>query len=87
MVWLPYSLLDTKGVLAALGERDSTKVLATNTLYWELICSVFSYIFEKPGTLLERAIKHEIDSLPDSVLSAMRYYRIHLWNFLRSKNT
>ena len=60
----PHSLLDTKGVLLALGRRESTKVLCANPLHWELICS---NIFEKPDITHERAIKQEIDLLPDSV--------------------
>ena len=68
----PHSLLDTKGVLAELGGGDSTKVPGTDPSHWELICSEFSDVFEKPGTPPERAIKHEIDLLPDSVPPAKR---------------
>ena len=52
MVWLvaPHLLLDTKGVLAALVGGDSTKVLGTDPLYCDLICSEFSGVFERPGT-------------------------------------
>ena len=63
----PHSLLDTKGVLAVLGGGDSTKLPGTDPLYWELICSKFTDVFEKPGTTPEKAIKHEIDLLPDFV--------------------
>ena len=59
-----------------MGEGDNTKVPGTEPSHWELICSEFSDIFEKPGTPPERAIKHEIDLLPDTVLPAMRYYRM-----------
>ena len=60
------------GVLAAFGGGDSTKVPGTDPSHWELICSEFSDIFEKPGTPPERFIKHVIDLLLDSVLSAKR---------------
>ena len=63
----PYSFLDSKGVLAALGGVNSTKVPGTDPSYWELVFSEFSNVFENPGTLLERAIKHEIDLPPDCV--------------------
>ena len=68
----PHSLLDTKGVLAVLGGGDSTKVLGTNPLHWELIHSEFSDIFEKQSNSLERTTKHNIDLLPNSVLPAKR---------------
>ena len=68
----PHSLPDTKGVLSELGERDSTKVTSTNPSRWELICSEFSDVLEKPGTPPARTIKHETDLLPDSVLPAKR---------------
>ena len=61
----PNLLLETKGVLAALERGDSTKVPGTDTSYWELIYSEFKDIFEKLGTPPERAIKHEIDLLPN----------------------
>ena len=38
----PHSLLETKGALAALRGRDSTKLPHTDPSYWELICSEFS---------------------------------------------
>ena len=41
----PQSLLDTKGVLAALWGGDSTKVPGADTLRWELIISELSDIF------------------------------------------
>ena len=68
----PQSLLDTKGVLTVLGGGDSTKVPSTDPSHWELICSVFSDIFENPGIPPKRAFKHKIDLLPDSVLPAER---------------
>ena len=52
----PYSLLDTKGVLATLVEGDGTKVAGSDPLDWELICGEFSDVFEKPDTPPERAI-------------------------------
>ena len=63
----PNSLPDFKGVLAALGEGDNTKILGTDPLQWEQICSDFGDTFEQPSTLPERTIKHEIGLLPDSV--------------------
>ena len=69
---LPHSLLNTKGVLVALGGRDSTKVICTDPSHWELICSESSDGFEKPGTPPEKAIKHKIYLLPDSVPPAKR---------------
>ena len=72
----PYSMLDTKGVLVELEERDSTKVPFTNPSQWELICSEFHDIFEKPSTPSERAIEYKIDLLPYSVPPAKRYFRI-----------
>ena len=62
-----HSLLDTKGVLTALGGGDSTKVPGTDPSHWELICSEFSDALEKPSTPPERAIKYKIDLLPDSI--------------------
>ena len=59
-------------MLAALGGGDHTKVLGTDPLHWELICTEFSDAFEKPSTPPERAIKHEIDLLPDSIPHAKR---------------
>ena len=38
----PYSLLDTKGVLEALGVGDSNKVPGTGPSHWELIYSELS---------------------------------------------
>ena len=63
----PYSLLDAKGVLAILEGGNSVKLLGTDLSYWEQICNEFSEVFEKPGTLPERAIKKDIGLLPDSV--------------------
>ena len=68
----PHSLLDTKGLLAALGGGDSTKIQGTNPSCWEIVCSEFSDILENPGTLPERSIKHEIDLLPDSIPDAKK---------------
>ena len=65
-------LRDTKGVLAALGVGDGTKITSTDLSYWELICSEFSNILEPPGTPPERATEFKIDLLPDSVLPAKR---------------
>ena len=69
-------LLDTKVLLAVLVGGDRTKVPGTDPSCWELIGSKFSDAFEKPGTLPERAIKHQIDFLPDFVRPAKNYYRI-----------
>ena len=52
----PYLLLDTKGVLAALGGGESTKVPVKEPLHWELICSECSDAFESPGTPPENTI-------------------------------
>ena len=41
----PYLLLDTKGVLAELGEGDSTKVLHIDLSHCEVICSELSDVF------------------------------------------
>ena len=60
-------LLVTKGMLAVLGEGDSTKVLGTDPSHLELIFSKFIDVIEKPVASLERVIKHEIYLLPDSV--------------------
>ena len=57
----PHSLLDTKGVLAVLEGGDSTKVPSSDPSHWDLICSEFSDVFEKPGTHPWRAIKYETD--------------------------
>ena len=54
----PHLFLDTKEILAALGGGTSIKVPGTDPSHWELICSVFSDIFEKLGTPPERDIKH-----------------------------
>ena len=59
-----------------LGGGDSIKVPGTNPSHWELICSKFSDVFEKSGTPPERAIKYEIDLLPDSVPPAKKWYRM-----------
>ena len=59
-------------VLVALGGGDSTKVPGIDPSRGLLIFSEFSNVFEKPGTPSERAIKHEIDMLPDSVQPAKR---------------
>ena len=72
----PHLLLDTKGLLAALGAKDSTKVPGSDPSHWELICSEFSGIFEPPDTPPKRAIKIDIDFLLDCVAPAGNYYRI-----------
>ena len=59
-------------MLAALGKRDSTKVLGTDPSHWEQIYGEFSDAFEQPGTPPRRAIKHEINLLPDSEPLAKR---------------
>ena len=59
-------------MLATFGEGDSTMVLSTDPLYWELIYIENSDIFEHPGTLTERAIKYKVYLLPDSVPPANR---------------
>ena len=46
----PHLLLDTKGVLATLGEGDSTKVQGTDLLYCKQIYSEFRDVFEQLGT-------------------------------------
>ena len=53
----PHLLLDTKRLLAALREGDNAKVPGTDPSYWELMCSEFGDLFEKPSTPSERAIK------------------------------
>ena len=67
-----HSLLDSKGVLAVLWEGDSNKVPGTDSSYCDQIYSEFSDIFEQPGTPPERAIRHKIDLLLDSILPAKR---------------
>ena len=64
----PHSPMENKGVFATLWGGDNTKVFGTNSLSWESICNEFSEVFEKPNSPLERAIKHDIDFLPDFVL-------------------
>ena len=59
--------MDTKGLLAALGRGDSSKVPSADPLHRELIYSEFSNVFEKCVTPPERAIKHKIDLFLDSV--------------------
>ena len=68
----PHLFLETKEVLAVLGEGDRAKVPGNDPSCWELICSEFSNIFEKPDTPPERAIKCKIDLLPDSAPPAKR---------------
>ena len=68
----PHSLLVTKGMLTVLGGGDSPKVLGTDPSHWELICHKFVDVFKKPSTPPERAIKHDIDLLPDSAPPAKR---------------
>ena len=68
----PHLLLDTKGVLAALNGEDNTKIPGTDLSHCGLICSELSDVFEKPGTLPERAIKHETDLLPGFVQPTKR---------------
>ena len=58
----PYLLLDTKKMLAVLGERDSTKVPGTDPSCWQLISELkvnldsgLSDAFELPGTPANRA--------------------------------
>ena len=53
-------------------EGKSKKVPPAEHSCWELICCKLSDVFEKPGTPPEKAIKHEIDLLLDSVLPAKR---------------
>ena len=80
-------MLDTKGVLAELGEGDSTKVPGNDLLFWELIFSEFKSVFEKTGTPPDRAIKHEIDLLPNSAPMLIGSTECHLCNLLRSENS
>ena len=68
----PHSFLNTNGVLEVLGRRDNINILAIDPSYWELTCSEFSDIFEKPGPHLERAMKHKTNLLPDSVPPAKK---------------
>ena len=82
----PHSLLDTKGVVVALGAGDSTKVLHTDPSCWELIYSVLSEIFEKLGTSLEIAIKHVIELLPDSYHQLKGSTEYRLCNLTRLEN-
>ena len=74
MVWLvaPSLVARQQGVSGSVVGGDSTKVPGTNPLWWKLICSEFSDLLENPGTPSERAIKHKIDLLPDSVSPAKR---------------
>ena len=62
MVWLiVHSLIaGHQGVLAVLGGGDSTKVPGTDPSHWELICSEFSNVLEKPGIPPERPVKYKI---------------------------
>ena len=68
----PHSLLDTKGVLAVYWGGDSTKLPGIDPLYWNSICREFSDVFEQLGAAPERAVKHQIDFLPDCVPPAER---------------
>ena len=56
LTWLglphPYLLLDTKGVLAALGGGDNTKVLSTDLSHWESIFNELSAFFSLQALLL-----------------------------------
>ena len=56
----PHLLLDTKGLLAAMGGGGSTKIPGTDPSHWDIhfICCEFSDVFEKLDTPPERAIKH-----------------------------
>ena len=71
MVWLvaPLLIVRHQGLLEVLGERDNTKAPGSYPSHWELMCSEFS-VFERPGTPPKRAMKHEINLLPESVLPA-----------------
>ena len=65
--------LDSKSALNVSIYSENIKGLAgTDPSCWDLICSKFSGVFEKPGTPPEKAIKHEIDLLLDSVLPAKK---------------
>ena len=59
-------------MLVVLGGGDNTKVLDTDPLFWELSSSEFSDIFEMPGAPPNKAIKHEVELLPNSVPPAKR---------------
>ena len=74
MVWLvaPSLIAGHQGGFGSVWGGDSTKVPGTDLSRWELICNEFSDAFEKPGTPPERAIKYEIDLLPDTVPPAKR---------------
>ena len=70
-------LLDTKRVLSSVGGRgqyQGTRYFGTLIPHigGKLICSEFNNVFEKPCISPEKAIKHEIDLLPDSVPPAKR---------------
>ena len=70
MVWLvaPSLIAGNQGVLAALGEGDSTKVLGTDLSHWELTYAVGLVMFFRSQALpLREPCKNEIDLLPDSV--------------------
>ena len=59
-------------LLAILGGGETIKVPGTGPLPWEVICCEYSDVSKKPSTPPERAIKHEIDLLLDSVPPAER---------------
>ena len=63
-----------QGCIGSIGGLDSTKVPSTHPSCWELICCEFNEFFDKPHSPPEREIKYKIDLLPDSFLSAKKYY-------------
>ena len=56
------------GSVGEMGQHQGTRYWSI----WVLICGDYSDIFEEPCTPPEGAIKHEIDSLHDSVPPAKR---------------
>ena len=74
MAWLvrPSLIAGHQWSAGRVGGRDNNKVPGTDPSRWELIYSEFSSVFEKPGTLPERAIKHNIDLSDCSVAAATR---------------
>ena len=78
MVWLvaPSLVVGHQEGVGSVWGGYHTKVPGTDASCWKLICTGFTHVFEKPGTLSEKAIKYNIDLLLDSIPSAKRSYRI-----------
>ena len=66
MVWLvtPSIIAGHQGGTGSIGGKDQYQ--GTDLSHWELICSEFSDVFEKPGTPPERTIKYKIELLLNS---------------------